>query len=619
VKIVKKSDNLGLNLPEGTDKVDFQTFFTDNFKTIDTSLADKTKYEVTITSQGAHSISETGYDSFDSTNAIKGAIAFVKTLGGGKVKIPSGTFLVSSTISVPAGVFIEGVSANIWSGASILCPITAGMTCLNFETVTNGARLKDFIIQPRSTDPAYQNCTGIEVNGSEYVDIERVNARYCNIGWDLSAATRPLYLVNFTDISAEYNKAQGILVRSTGNFKNGITIKIRSLTNNNVGIECQDGSGSTLLGGTTEIGLNTEEGIKITGGVWTLKGYMWIENNDKGGTTPKSSGIYISSNAKVYITDDIYCVDNIECPNPNSLVNNTRAMSATTTPPRKKMPADYSFRFSFDETDSATFYSDNNSKTLSKLVGTAPAKDSSSPYGHAVSGGDGVYTLTKELNHDWTLLLLTKMTGTPDNQYFIKFRNDANNDNFYLQKNYAGGNSNAQAGFSFYSDNSGGYLGNMYSFDGFLISNYVWLIMGYDATNKKINLYSSSGNLIKSFTFDFTNYTGGLPWLMAFANMGIDECVMYDRILSAPEIQAITNLEFVPKKTRIYQPSVPTTLTPVPFQEVINSSITAAKNIARWVYDSSSGWSAVGSGYGTTALRPTLGANDKGIPTTIPH
>jgi hypothetical protein len=39
VKIVKKSDNLGLNLPEGSDKVDYQTFFTDNFKTIDTELS----------------------------------------------------------------------------------------------------------------------------------------------------------------------------------------------------------------------------------------------------------------------------------------------------------------------------------------------------------------------------------------------------------------------------------------------------------------------------------------------------------------------------------------------------------------------------------------------------
>jgi hypothetical protein len=41
VKIVKKSNYLGLNLPEGTDKVDYQTFFTDNYNKIDSSLADK--------------------------------------------------------------------------------------------------------------------------------------------------------------------------------------------------------------------------------------------------------------------------------------------------------------------------------------------------------------------------------------------------------------------------------------------------------------------------------------------------------------------------------------------------------------------------------------------------
>jgi hypothetical protein len=89
VKIVKKSNYLGLNLPEGTDKVDYQTFFTDNYNKIDSSLAD---IATNVKSFGAK-----GDGITDDTTAIQNAINSLTN--GGRILFPAGTYLISKSVS----------------------------------------------------------------------------------------------------------------------------------------------------------------------------------------------------------------------------------------------------------------------------------------------------------------------------------------------------------------------------------------------------------------------------------------------------------------------------------------------------------------------------------------
>jgi hypothetical protein len=105
------SNNLGLNLPEGSDVFNYDTFLKQNFEKIDTSFADnKTK----IKNQRVDVIVDykaVGDDVADDGTKIQQAITDVFNAGGGTVFFPKPPvkYKYSQTLLVPENVFLEGI------------------------------------------------------------------------------------------------------------------------------------------------------------------------------------------------------------------------------------------------------------------------------------------------------------------------------------------------------------------------------------------------------------------------------------------------------------------------------------------------------------------------------
>ena len=62
--------------------------------------------DVTDPQFGAHSITDVGFETFDSTQAFTDAIAYLESIGGGKLKVPNGIFLAN--FELPSNITIEG-------------------------------------------------------------------------------------------------------------------------------------------------------------------------------------------------------------------------------------------------------------------------------------------------------------------------------------------------------------------------------------------------------------------------------------------------------------------------------------------------------------------------------
>ncbi len=107
---------------EGNDFFDIKTMMNDNWRAIDTfagstkgSLEKATKFVVTSDMFGA-----TGNNT-DQTQAIQNALNYLESVGGGKLVLGAGTFLLSlaksvhskACILIPAGVTIEGSGMGV--------------------------------------------------------------------------------------------------------------------------------------------------------------------------------------------------------------------------------------------------------------------------------------------------------------------------------------------------------------------------------------------------------------------------------------------------------------------------------------------------------------------------
>lgn len=68
----------------------------------------KARFNINIKDFGAHSITETGYETFDSTVFIQNALDFIATFGG-KVIVDIGTYKITGTLWISSNTILEGL------------------------------------------------------------------------------------------------------------------------------------------------------------------------------------------------------------------------------------------------------------------------------------------------------------------------------------------------------------------------------------------------------------------------------------------------------------------------------------------------------------------------------
>lgn len=468
----------------------------------------------------------------DDTQAIKNAISNVKNSGG--VVLIKNKYKITSTLTIPKGVSLIGLGDGVFVDNSILyAEITGNSPVINFDGTTTGINLKNFKII--NTTSSLKKFVGIDINSCEYTNIENVTVKGANIGFNLTSQVKPIYLLSLKNVSA-LNGDIGINITSTGNWKTGITIEPKDVSDNRIGFNIDGGQGC-ILGGKSEIGRNTEIGIKINDGIWELSRQLWIEDSP--------IGLQVN-NGNVLINGDIYCLNEIEVLGGKLTQNGSQLLNNYTT--KKISFKGLSWWFSFDKAQNQMI----NYKDGVVFPNTYTTEsDENGIYGHCgflqTWFGNNLLKNYINLSQDWTMMFLVKYISTNNMYRFLSFENNdkSESNTFYIAKD----NGTAIANY-----NKEGWVFNL-GCENNLAKKFGWIILQYNSTDKKIYSLTSCGLQIISNgvqNLDLTNYDQGQGLtLYGENNITYDECIAYNRLLSNDEISAITSMNTIPQDLKI--------------------------------------------------------------------
>jgi hypothetical protein len=458
---------------------------------------------------------------------ITRAIASIASTGGVLVfKIAE--YLINTTISLAGNITILGQGYSKFQTGTTFKYTGGTGACFNFGTTgaTAGIKLTNFRITASSSDAAsYQKFTGIDVNRAEWTTISDVSISNANVGIDMTGSTGSIYLLKVDNIFISNCLNEGIYLRSTGSWKNGVHIIVGDISDNGIAIRCAIGQGNVIEGRSSEIGRNRTGGILIEGGVWTIKGSLWIENNPYGVKTTGGHTI---------IEGDIYNIDDII--NEGGSLDVDRKQSHTGYLPPTQIKKALSIWYSFEEGSGTSSFD-----RVSALKGTftlAPIWNSSSKgYGTtAETPTSGTFTIpnTKvDWSKDWTLMML----GYGNNNSFFLYCGDATNR--FVLRAYPNGTQLSVNGS--FAKNFANYT------NGDATVDMNWHIVVYDSTAKKMKTYSPTGKLMDTYDVDLsaTSYVSPAS-LYVGALQVIDELIVYNRQLGDTEIRAITQMSIPP-------------------------------------------------------------------------
>lgn len=394
-----------------------------------------------------------------------------------------------------------------------------------FTNRTAGILLSNFKIYAKSGDSSFQNFTGIDINFAELVTIENITIENANIGIDCTGSLGSIYLLNIINPFIFNCLNEGIYIRS-GTWKNGIYIKVGDISDNNIGIRCATGNGNTIDGDAAEIGRNKTGGILLEGGVWTVKGALWIEGSPYG---------IQSTGGHHHILGDVYCISPINKMGGSLIVDSQAHVQPVQASAIKKGLV---FWYSFEEGSGSVTY-DRSSGHKGTFSSVPTWNSDVSVFGttiESISSNSLNLPLDKiDWAKDWTILTLAK--GPNTSNFFFLLGSDNIQQLFFRPY---------QNGTQLW-DNTG-FKKNFQSFpnrDATLNMN--WHIIAYDSANKKLNVYSQSGKLQDSFTYTVSPAMSS-PRLVNLASVGIvlDEFIVYNRILNDSEIRAITQMTLPP-------------------------------------------------------------------------
>ena len=468
----------------------------------------------------------------DDTQAIKNAISNVKN-SGGKVLIKN-KYKITSTLTIPKGVSLIGLGDGLFVDNSILyAEIGNELPVIKFDETTTGIKLKDFKII--NTTTSLKKFVGIDINSCEYTTIENVTVKGAKIGINLTSQLRPIYLLSLKHVST-INGDIGINITSTGEWKTGISIEPKDISDNRIGFNIDGGQGC-LLGGKSEIGRNSEIGIKINDGNWELSKQLWIEDSP--------IGIQIN-NGNVIFNGDIYCLNEIEVLGGKLTQNGTQFLNNYTT--KKISFKDLTWWFSFDKAENQMI----NYKDGVVFPNTYTTEcNENGIYGHCGFlqkwFGNNLLKNYINLSQDWTMMFLVKYISESNMYRFLSFENNdkTESNTFYITK---------EKGTAISIYNKEGWVFNL-GCENNLTKKFGWIILQYNSTDKKIYSLTSSGLQIISNgvqNLDLTNYDQGQGLtLYGEDNIVYDECIAYNRLLTNDEINAISSMNTIPQDLKI--------------------------------------------------------------------
>ena len=459
----------------------------------------------------------------DDSPRIQRAIDSIATAGGGKLVLEAVKYILNTSINLDINVYLEGQGSAMWKVGTTLSYTGTGAAIV-YKSGATRSRLKGILIKAETNAPNYQNFTGIDIQRGELLTIDDVTIQGALRGIDCSGTVGALYLVDINDISILNCKEEGILVSDTGSWKNGIRIGVKDISDNKIGIKVMKGNGNTIEGNASEIGRNTETGIMLTAGNWSIKGSLWIENSVK--------GIHVTGGHHS-IDGEIFCIGRIIVDG-GTLISNAKQFYST--PAYKGISKkNLKYWYSFDETTGAYCYDRSAFKKLTIRDTVNVQRTDEGFFRSAIGNSEMDLPNEVDWTKDWTMVVLGKGLNTknllylrgPDNVTSVFFR-------FTVD------------GIQIWSNT--GFLVNIScATSNMLTERMDWAVISYDATLKRFTAYTKSG--LANATFNYTMPTQlATPTMVRLANTSVyvDEFAIFDRILDPLEITAITDLRVLP-------------------------------------------------------------------------
>lgn len=461
----------------------------------------------------------------DDSPRIQRGIAFIAAAGGGKLVLEAVKYILAASITMDINVKLEGQGSAQWRIGTTFSYTGTGAAVV-YSSGSTRSLLKGILIKAETNAPNYQNFTGIDIQRGELLNIEDVTIIGAKRGIDCSGSVGALYLIDIDEITILNCLEEGILVRDTGSWKNGIRIGVKDISDNKIGIKASIGQGNTIEGNASEIGRNTEAGIVLTAGNWIIKGSLWIENSPK--------GIHVTGGHHT-IDGEIYCIGKMIV-DAGTLISNAKQFYSS--PAYKGISnKNLKYWYSFDET-SGSFCYDRSAYKKATIIDVANVTRNASNGFFRNTIGNSEISLPNEIDwsKSWTVVALGKGINTRNLLYIRASDNIAS---LFFRYN--------ENGIQVWN-NSPGFLGNIpTSTSQVLTSNMDWTVFSYDATIGRFSSYTKSG--LVNTTLDYTiPAIFDVPKLVRLGNtsVDIDEFAVYDRVLDPLEIAAITDLKVLP-------------------------------------------------------------------------
>ncbi|MGF9741815.1 hypothetical protein ABEX38_31100 [Priestia megaterium] len=445
---------------------------------------------------------------------------------GGKIVCEVNEYLLESTLTILPNICLEGQgNGRFHVGTSF--KYTGTGAAFNFSNITAGIRLSNFKIYTEKSKNNFQKFTGIDINRGELMRIEDITIENAKIGIDCSGSLGPIYLLKIENVSIWNCHNEGIYVRKTGSWKNGIYIAVGDISDNGIGIRIAKGEGNVIEGKASEIGRNRIAGIKLENGSWVIKGPLWMENNKK--------GFYVTGGHH-RLEGDVMNIDSVVVTGGYIISN---AHQAYVEPIFTRVTdKDLAYWYSFDEGEG--LHSFDRAHGLKSTFTTEPL------WNHQKGFFRSTVTTQKgnklklprtaiDWSKDWTILALGNGKST-SNAFVIK---GSNNKTILCLRYY-------KDGCQLWESNR--FKSNFKTYPGVdltLKSN--WIILSYNSKSKELVSYTSSGKIVDSFKYKISSIFKQPAYVqLACSEVTMDEFITYQRILDPTEIASITSLRILP-------------------------------------------------------------------------
>lgn len=452
-----------------------------------------------------------------------------------------GKFLITNSISVPNGiVYLDGFPNGAYGASSVFIvknDTENVIPAFVFSNAMSGSIIKNITINYYNSN--YNHLfDGIVIDRSEHCYFSDIYVRHARYGIYFRCNTGSVYCTSFEHCSTQHCDI-GINIPTTPSWNGAVSFRdCFEISDNRIGFNIEEANLLTIAGGATEIGRNSDIGIKISGGSVNLCEGIYIENNT-------NSDISVSGGS-CYINGSLICTKQPKISGDGKIFQNVAVAVQNVPAPKKFSKNDLALYLSFDNFGSSTVTDYANNITLDNSS-FQPVKEG--VYGDSSfikdEFGKGVIKDHWNLSGDWTLLMCMKDYSDGEALQNMMVRLLESNTSYYqilftslaTNRNLLRITGTNIPGFTAFNLSATDY------------KNYDWVILEYDSTNKRITSYYRTGNVVASNpsgSVDFSNVTDVYFRMIENMKLKADEIIVYNRLLDYNEIQTITDLPYRP-------------------------------------------------------------------------